>query len=135
MRAAWPPPRDVDRLAGERPAAGRGAVERGEDEVAGVEEAGRAAAQALDALAQRRGDRRDAHARAAQPDFERPRALEAFGEPLAEGAGAALQGAEAFGEPLGAGAEPFEAAGQALRRRPRVGRRRVRAASRPPRSG
>ena len=61
------------------------------------------------------GHGRDPDARAAQPDFERARALEPFRQALLERAGAALQGGEPVGEALGAGAEPGEPAGEPFR--------------------
>ncbi len=63
---------------------------------------------------QRVGDGGDPHARAAQPDFERPRAPEPFRETRLKGAGAAPKRGEAAGELFGAGAEAGEPAGEAF---------------------
>ena len=112
IRAAWPP---RSRLTAS-PAAARfraaGAVERREDEVAGVEEVGRVVLELAGADRQRRGDGGDPDAGPAQVRLQRVGAPEAFGEAGLQGVGAALQFDQAAGEPFGAAAEALQAAAE-----------------------
>ncbi len=100
---------DVDGLAREGAGDRRRAVEGGEDEVAGVEEMRRAAAQRRGAANQRPRRGADPDAGLAEPLLERVGAMEAVRKAPFERAGAAAQFGEPLGETMGAGAQLFEA--------------------------
>ena len=117
IRAAWPPPRDADRLAGERPAA-RARRLRAPRGRSSPSRRGRASCGAGGATPsrERRGDRpRPGRSSGAA----RLRAGASAGSlrpgPRCSAPAPPCSAVEPVGEALGAGAEPGEAAGQALR--------------------
>ena len=116
---------EVDAFGGAVAQRRRGAVERREHEVAGVEEAGGAAAHPVGAAFERGAGRDDADRGAAQARLQRVGAPVAFAEALAQRFGAAGQAGDAGGEHGGAGGQPGEAVadrGDSLLQPPGFGR-------------
>ena len=110
-RAACPPRPDVDRLAREGAGDRRRAVDRGEDEVAGVEEMRRAAAQLAGAASQRARRGADAHPGPPEPALQRVGAAGSRPQsPRSSAPAPPLQFGQPVGEAMGGGAQLFEAA-------------------------
>ena len=99
---------EVDRFGGPLAERGRGAIEGGEHEVAGVEDPGGAALEALGAAPQAIAGGEDADLGAPQAGLERVGVAEALGEVLFKGFGAAGDTGDAGGELGGAAGEQLD---------------------------
>ena len=107
--------RDIDHLGGERAADGVGAVERGDREIAGVEESRREVVELAQPPRERVGGFRDTGSGSAELLLQRVGPLGAFGEAAAERVRASLQFAEPPREPFSPAAEGPQAAAQGSR--------------------